>query len=250
MTETSDIQSAASGSLSEQLVPGAVTAHPRVLLDTATLSSLHQRAQGNDPAWVALQQKCDDYLLGHVEWPDGNPVPDPNSVGEGYLPGEDYFTAVANLGLCFRVAQLIDPTRAQQYGDKGVDVLVHMSAPEGAHAPPPLRDKGFGIRFYGLGLALGFDWLYDAMSADQRIRVFTAIDRWLDAYEGGGFGRDHPQGNYFAGYYATKAVAALATEGDDPRAPAQWSDFLTRVHGQMVQPYYAANLNGGGWPEG
>jgi hypothetical protein len=250
MTETSDIHSATGGSPSQQLVPGAVTAHPRVLLDTAKLSSLRQRAQGNDPAWVSLRQKCDDYLRGHVEWPDGNDDPGANSVGEGYQ-GDGYFTAVTNLGLCFRITQLIDPARAQQYGNKGVDVLVHMSAPEGdPHAPPPLRDDGYGIRFYGLGLALGYDWFYDALSAAQRVRVFTAINRWVDAYEGGGFGRNHPQGNYFAGYYATKAVAALATEGDNPRAPAQWNDFLTRVHGQLVQPYYAANLTGGGWPEG
>src|SRR5256885_13942916 len=126
-----------------------------------------------------------------------------------------------------------------------------MSAPAGdPHAVPPLRDSGYGIRFFGLGLALGFDWLYDAMSAADRIRVYTAIDAWVDAYESGVFGRDHPQGNYFAGYYATKAVAALATEGDDPRAAAQWTDFLNRIHGQLVQPYYAANLAGGGWPEG
>src|SRR5256885_15309174 len=122
-----------------------------------------------------------------------------------------------------------------------------MSAPAGdPHAVPPLRDSGYGIRFFGLGLALGFDWLYDAMSAADRIRVYTAIDAWVDAYESGGFGRDHPQGNYFAGYYATKAVAALATEGDDPRAAAQWTDFLNRVHGQAGQPDYPAHPLGGG----
>src|SRR5256885_7396886 len=126
-----------------------------------------------------------------------------------------------------------------------------MSAPAGdPHAVPPLRDSGYALRLFALGMPLGFAWLYDAMSAADRTRVYTAIDAWVDAYESGVFGRDHPQGNYFAGYYATKAVAALATEGDDPRAAAQWPDFLNRVHGQAVQPYYAANLVGGGWPEG
>jgi hypothetical protein len=81
VTKTSDSQSTASGLLSEQRVPDALTAHPRVLLDTTTLSSLRQRARGNDPAWVALRQTCDGYLLGHVEWPDGNHDPGANSVG-------------------------------------------------------------------------------------------------------------------------------------------------------------------------
>src|SRR5256885_11641404 len=126
-----------------------------------------------------------------------------------------------------------------------------MSAPAGdPHAVPPLRDSGYALRLFALGMPLGFAWLYDAMSAADRTRVYTAIDAWVDAYESGGFGRDHPQGNYFAGYYATKAVAALATEGDDPRAAAQWTDFLNRVHGQAVQPDYAANPVGGGWPGG
>ncbi|MFE0021155.1 hypothetical protein [Amycolatopsis sp. NPDC059021] len=223
---------------------------PRVVLDAAKLSSLRQRAQANDPAWTALRNKCESYLAGHVEWPEGNDYPDAGSIGEGYQ-GDGYFPAVTNLGLCFLVAKATDPERAKQYGAKGVDVLVHMSAPEGdPHAVDPLRDSGYGIRFYGLGMAIGFDWLREALSTADRTRVYTAVDRWIGAYETGGFGRGYPQGNYFAGYYATKAVAALATEGDDPRAPAQWTDFLDRVHGRMVQPYYAANLAGGGWPEG
>ncbi|WP_143104699.1 hypothetical protein [Amycolatopsis regifaucium] len=225
-----------------------VAAHPRLLLDAVKLGQLRQRAQANDPAWVAVRRKCDGY--GPVEWPDGNDYPGDNGIGEGYQ-GDGYFAAIANIGLCYRVAQTADPARAQAYGVKGVDVLVHMSAPAGdPHAPDPLRDAGYGIRFFGVGMALGFDWLYDAMSPSERTRVYTALDRWIDAFESGGFGRNHPQGNYFAGYYATKALAALATEGDDPRAPAQWADFTGRVHEQFVQPYYAANLTGGGWPEG
>jgi hypothetical protein len=228
----------------------AGTTHPRLLLDSATLSSLRQRAAAGDSAWVALRSRCDTYLTGTVEWPEGEDYPNGGSIGEGYQ-GSGYFDAVADLGLCYRIAQTVNPTSATQYGAKGVDVLVHMSAPTGdPHATPPLRDSGYGIRFYGVGMALGYDWLSDAMAPADKTRVYTSIDTWLDAYEGGGFGSTYPQGNYFAGYYAAKALGPLATEDDDPRAPAQWNDFLTRVHGQMVQPYYAANLEGGGWPEG
>ncbi|MGW1617086.1 hypothetical protein ACWCQZ_48660 [Streptomyces sp. NPDC002285] len=222
----------------------------RIVLDADTLSSLRQRAANNDPGWVALKKKCDHYLTGTVEWPDGQDYPNGGSIGEGYQ-GSSYFDAIANLGICYQVARGTSPSNAERYGAKGVDLLVHMSAPESdPHAPPVARDHVYGIRFYGLGMALGYDWLRDALTAAQRTRVYTAIDRWVDTYESIGFENHSPNGNYFAGYYATKAVAALATEGDDPRAAAQWKDFLDRVHGKMVQPFYAANLSGGGWPDG
>jgi hypothetical protein len=228
----------------------ATVAHPRLLLDSGTLTTLRQRATAGDSEWVALRNQCDTYLTGTVEWPDGNDYPDTGSIGEGYQ-GDGYFNAIADLGLCYRIAQTVNPTQAAQYGAKGADVLVHMSAPTGdPHAQDPLRDSGYGIRFYGVGMALGYDWLYEAMSADNRTRVYTALDVWLDAYESGGFGHTYPSGNYFAGYYAAKGLGGLATEGDDPRGAAQWTDFLNRVHGQMVQPFYDANLSGGGWSEG
>lgn len=229
---------------------GTTTDHTRVILDAAKLSSLRQRAQAGDPEWTALKDKCDSYVTGTVEWPEGNDYPDGGSIGEGYQ-GDGYFNAVSNLGICYQVALGVDPTSATAYGAKGADVLEHMSAPSGdPHYQVPTRDDGYGIRFYGLGMALGFDWLHDAMSATERTRVYTSLDAWIDSYEATGYERDEPASNYFAGYYSTKAVAGLATEGDDPRAAAQWSDFLTRVQGRIVQPYYAANLSGGGWPDG
>ncbi|MEU6080647.1 hypothetical protein [Streptomyces sp. NPDC047108] len=236
------------------LVPLSASAslgdHTRIILDADKLASLRERAKAGDPGWTALKKQCDAYLTGKVEWPDGKDYPEGGSVGEGYQ-GDTYFTAVTNLGICHQVALGTDQGKAKKYGAKGVDVLTRMSAPEGdPHAPNPKSDSVYGIRFYGLGMALGYDWLRDAMSSAERTRVYKAIGRWVDTYEDSGFGRQHPQGNYFAGYYATKAVAALATEGDDPRAKEQWSDFLTRVHGKMVQPYYAKNVSGGGWPEG
>jgi hypothetical protein len=228
----------------------ATVAHPRIILDSAKLTALRQRASAGDAAWVALRNQCDSYLTGTVEWPDGNDYPDSNSIGEGYQ-GSGYLPAVANLGLCYRIAQTLDPAKAAQYGAKGSDLLVHMSAPPGdPHAQDMTRDDVFGIRFYGVGMALGYDWLYEALTADTRTRIYTAIDNWVSTYESRGFGHDHPQGNYFAGYYATKALGALATEGDDPQAATQWTNFLNHVHGELVQPYYAANLSGGGWPEG
>src|SRR5438876_194779 len=136
----------------------------------------------------------------------------------------------------------LSPPAAAAYGAKGATILGRMSAPPGdPHSPDPLRDSGYGIRFYGLGMAIGFDWLYDALAPSRRTRVVAAINRWIGAFQTGGFERDFPQGNYFAGYYAAKGIGALATEDDNPQAPTMWNDWLTRVHGRMVRPYYAQN---------
>jgi hypothetical protein len=247
---TAVVATAAGGSAGAMTRGGAsLVPHPRVVLDQATLSTLRQRAKANTSAWQALKARCDLYLTGHVEWPDGNDYPDDGSIGEGYQ-GDGYFPALVNVALCYQTELGIDAQKAAAYGAKGADVLYHMSAPTGAHAPDPLRDSGYGIRFYGLGMAIGYDWLYPALDSSLRTRVYTALNTWISAYQSGGFERSFPQGNYFAGYYAAEGVAALATEGDNPSAPTQWSDWLNRVHEQMVRPYYAANLSGGGWPEG
>jgi hypothetical protein len=217
--------------------------HPRLFLP-ALRADLDRRL-GSSPAWKKMRDWCDEHKRPEVQvwWPDQGADNDHDRIASGYQ-GADYFAAITNLALCWQM------THDHGYADKGIDVLIHMSEPAGPHAPSPLRDEGYGIRFYGVGMALGYDWLYQALSAEQKKRIYTALDRWLDAYDEGGFAREHPVGNYFAGFYAAKALAALATEGDDPRSPAIWDDWRTRMHGQMVQPYYARHLRGGGWPEG
>ena len=227
-----------------------VAPHPRIWLAAAALARLESAAASNSAAWTTLKGQCDFYLGGTVEFPDGNAYPDGGSIGEGYQ-GDGYLHPLLNVALAYQTLKRAAPNAAILYAQKGVDILTKMSEPTNSvHGVNPLRDDGYGIRNYGVGMAVGYDWLYDAMTPEQRARVYASLDTWIQAYENGGFGRNHPQGNYFAGYYDTKALAALATDGDDPTAGQAWEDFLGRVHGQMVQPYYNTWLAGGGWPEG
>jgi hypothetical protein len=71
-------------------------------------------------------------------------------------------------------------------------------------------------------------------------------------YGGGGapFSSGTFDSNYYAPYYAVKALTALLTADSNPRATEYWSDWVTRVHGGIVQPWYAAYRAGGGWHEG
>jgi hypothetical protein len=228
---------------------GATRPHPWIFLDKPTLAELRSAAKSRTPAFRRLQARCDLYLRGRVEWPTGKDYPPDGSIGEGYQ-GDGYFSPALNLGLCFQALRSRDASRARRYAAKGADLLTKMSELGAKRGVDPLRDSGYGVRFFGSGMALAYDWLYPALAGKVRARVVRAVNAWIAAYERGGFGRDFPQGNYFAGYYAAKAYAALATEGDNPKAGRMWSDWLRRVHGRMVQPYYAKELPGGGWPEG
>jgi hypothetical protein len=221
--------------------PATVNPHPRIWLDPGTLATLRTRASSGTAQWQALKHDCDTFMLGAIQYPDGIDYPD-QGIGEGYQ-GSGYYEAVLDLGLCAQTA----PSGRATYAARVAAVLNHMSNP--THEPNPLRDDGYGIRNYGVAMAVGYDWAYSALSSAVKQQVITALHSWIGAFESGGFERDFPQGNYFAGYFAAKALAALATEGDDSQAAAQWQSWLS-LFSTFVKPYYAANLAGGGWPEG
>jgi len=246
-TQVTDAQTAALPATSS--ASAADGGHPRLFLSPDVLKSLRARASSSAATWSALRARCDEYVSGRVEYPDGADYPGKGNIGEGYQ-GQGYFDPLIELSLCFQISRAFDQGGAAGYARKGIEALVKMTEKEGPHAPRPERDSVYGIRFFGVGMAIAYDWLYPQMSSGERQRVYEAENRWIDAYEKSGFGRNHPQGNYFAGYYAAKALAALATEGENPRADAHWHDFLTRVQKGSVAPFYAAHLAGGGWPEG
>jgi len=236
------------------------TGHARIWLDGAALAALRQKAQAGAAQWVTLRNACNSYLPGTVQYPDGNDYPDLPNLGEGYQ-GSGYFDPLLNTALCYQIGLGIGDPNTAQWGAKGADILEKMSNP--AHVPAYSRDDGYGIRFFGVGMALGYDWLYGALSSSLKSQLYGQLNNWLSFFDASGFGHGHPHGNYFAGYYATKAYAGIATEGDNASAAAQWNDFLGRLHrggpGALVaetashtgvQLYYNSFLAGGGWSEG
>lgn len=220
--------------------------HPRLWLTTDLLSRLRQRAATNDPAWLALRVDCDDLASRPVEYPDGTGG-GPNAISGGYQYF-DYLDPMFALGVGYQVALTADPARATNYASKGRQILLALSDP--VHHGIESTDSGWSIRAYGTALGIGYDWFYNTMTASQRTQIYGEANRWVQWFDTNGFGRDFPQGNYFAGYYAAKAICALAMEGDDPLASTMWNDWSNHLHFGMVQPYYQQWLAGGGWPEG
>ncbi|HEX8777932.1 MAG TPA: hypothetical protein VF738_07405, partial [Rhodanobacter sp.] len=153
--------------------------HPRLILDATTLAALRQRATSSNPQWTALKAKCDSYIGGTVEYPSGNAYPNLPNIGQGYQ-GSDYVPALLAEGMCYQVLKTSNASAAAGYGAKAVDILMKMSAP-GSQGQPPCTDSGYGIRFYGVGMGLGYDWVYDLLTAAQRTQVYTTANAWITA---------------------------------------------------------------------
>lgn len=235
-------------------VPVVQSGHPRLILNAATLATLRARAAANTPEWLALKQVCDSFIGGTVNYPTGDAYMNLPNLGSGY-EGESYLPALLSEGICYQVLKTSNPTAAANYGAKAVDILMKMSAPyqpgsSSNQGWDPNHDSGYPMRNYGVGFGLGYDWVYDLLTPAQRTQIYTTANAWIQSFETQTFEYDHPQSNYFAGYFHAKAVIALGTYGDNPQAPTEWQDWYTNQFGQRVQPYYARHLVGGGWPEG
>ncbi len=223
--------------------------HPSILLKGDTLAAAEKKKAANDPSWIDLKTACDKYAAATVEYPDGKAYGNSTLIGLGYQ-GDGYNEPIFDLGICYQLTKASDNAAAAKYAAKGIDILMKMSVPPGqAHAYNPLTDSGYGIRNFGVAMAIGYDWLGEAMSAAQKKQVYTSLNYWISEFERNGFGYNHPQGNYFAGYFAAKALTALATSGDNPQAENLWTSWKTK-YDTVVQPYYEKWIKGGGWPEG
>jgi len=256
VTATSVQDPSKNASATVAIVAQSTSARPRILLDAPTLATLRGRMQAKTAEWTALKSVCDSFVGGGaVNFPGDNGYPNPPSVGEGY-EGDGYVAALMPLGLCYQTMLASDAVTANQYGSKGVAILMAMSDP--AHqtinsSPIADRDDGYGIRNYGFAMGIGYDWLHDLMTSAQLAQLQTALSGWITGFENDApdnFEYVQPQGNYFAGYYVSKCMAALAVQGDSPLGDTWWNDWYNNQHLGRVAPYYRVNLAGGGWTEG
>ena len=236
-------------SSSSSSVSSALSSSPRIWLTGAVLAGLQQRAASGDAAWKSLSARCDADATGTVNPPTGAAYPNTPDIGQGY-EGDGYVPEILALGLCYQTAAGVDATSATRWAQAGARVLAAMATPPGSGGQPPSTDDGYGIRNYGVGMAVGYDWLRPALDATTKASVQAALDSWISWYDASGFINTEPIGNYFAGYLFAKGAGAIALEGDDANATTWWTDVTTHLWGQLAAPAYGQELGGGGWPEG
>ncbi len=205
--------------------------HPRIILTKDKLEALRQKAKSNSADWIKLKSDCDQFLG------------EPSTVGFYEPP-----TPLYSLALCYQILLPTDKTEAEIYAKKAKEFIDFYADP----AKNPKQDAGYGIRFAGVGMSIGYDWLYTYLTAEDKTRIYTALNRWIDAMfkNGEQWNVQNPIGNYYAGYYAAKGLIPLATRGENPRADEIWNDFYQNDHLGKVQKYFSTFLVGGGWPEG
>jgi hypothetical protein len=111
-------------------------------------------------------------------------------------------------------------------------------------------NSGYPIRSFGLYAALAYDWLHDAPGMEElRPLILQRLAAWLDWYVKEGYLNDSPYSNYFWGYFATLAMAGLATDGESPKA-GEWLEKTRALLDRKVVPGFQARLKGGEWAEG
>ena len=227
----------------------ALSTGARIWLTDTILGRLRQRAASGEAAWKALAAHCDADATGSANIPSAEAYPEAPGIGQGYQ-GDGYLPEILALGLCYQTVAGVDSASATRWGQAGARLLAAMATPVGSGGEAPSTDDGYGIRNYGVGMAIGYDWLRPALDAATKASAAAALDSWISWYDASGFIHDEPIGNYFAGYLFAKAAAAIALEGDDANATTWWSDITTRLWPQVAVPAYGKWIAGGGWPEG
>ena len=90
------------------------------------------------------------------------------------------------LGICYQTAKTFDPTSANKYGAKGVAILAAMSDPNHqmiGSTPIQDRDDGYGIRFYGVTMGIGYDWFHDLLTPALQTQLQNTLNTWIHAFE-------------------------------------------------------------------
>ncbi len=227
-------QNGSGGSDSSKAILASLSEHPRILISPNRLEVLRNKVRSNSSDWIALKGKCDNLVADAT-------------AKEAKIGVWDEAHELYSLGLCYQLLRTTDLTQAEKYANRGKEYLLFIVN----DSLDPLWNKGYALRFRVVGMAIGFDWLYPSLSTEEKINTYNTINRWIGAIRyNWEWNAENPQGNYYAGYYAAKGLAGLATYGDNPKAEEIWNEFYQRDHLENVQPYYAKYLAGGGWPEG
>ena len=127
--------------------------------------------------------------------------------------GEGWQSALESLGLAYQI------TGRPAYASKGIALLSYIaSLGDAGMIAPEAIDAGFPSRTAVYGLAIGYDWFHDRLTADQKASVGRTINLWFDWYQRAAFERGGPAyGNYFGGHVLGFGLAGLATDGENPR---------------------------------
>lgn len=228
-------------------------AHPRFLVGNAR-AALAANLAANKPEVSALVAACDKELG--------------QTIASGYQ-GFDWTAQLAACSIAWQVTgKSAYATQALVYWKALLDDRDHVGDGLGGVGDATggtfvvCQDSGYSMRTFGVYGALGLDWLHDAPGVDDGLRAHAVsrLDAWGDWYEHGsakckanpqgGYLRDLPTSNYFAGYMLATWAAAIAVGADDATVGAKLWARAQKLSDTILAPAFEAQLAGGDQPEG
>ncbi|HEY7036699.1 MAG TPA: hypothetical protein VH482_35555 [Thermomicrobiales bacterium] len=216
-----------------------VAGHPRLWLTAGDLPRLRGRATETNPIWqdgllVLAEQLKTNMDAGHV------PGEDSGGYDWEQYPTENYAEFFAFLSLVHP-----DTAAREDYAQRARTLLMHAiaEAAKGPAADQPFRDPVFATfnrsRWWGEGFPLTVDWIYGALSAEDKTAIREVFLRWVDDnLAASTTSNNHPEpvglvndpklladpvavrwagNNYFAAHMRNIGLMALAFDpADDP----------------------------------
>lgn len=178
--------------------------HPRIWLTQSELSDLKDRLRTKDPRWVALESWCDTnletigYESGDSRW-----------IGGYRYSKQKQF--IINYSLAYQLLKGINPEKAAAYAAYARNIIIDLingqSVGEEINGLMAIRlgeiadrtinkfeasvtgiDTANGKLGYTarnlMCVALGYDWLYETLSPDDRTKIRDTLLRWVDWQRG------------------------------------------------------------------
>lgn len=223
---------------------GVNTAHPRIWLDSSTISRLQAAVAANTQEWQALKSWCDSHIGDNMR---------------DYYQAVDWQRYMLNYALAYRATgnaiyaqEAIIYLRALTYdagGGYGSGVIGNGSGGTSSIT----HDSGYGARSYGMSLPVGRDWLDGApgLTPDLIRDINTRMDEWITWVftNDRAYATDDPTDNYYAGYFSMVYTAAIGLAGDPGYKP-EWLSRAENMWFNGVRPLINGLFDGGEWQEG
>ncbi len=216
-----------SGRADDVTAPGP---HPYLLFTAAEAPAM--LAKTSDPTaakmWEIIRHEADEYVSAQKSGNDKDLV----------LWDYGYRTEV--LGLAYRL------THEEAYAQAAIRYVMALAGSDSWHVG---KTEMLSTAAAIASLGLGYDWLHDALTEDQRAQIREAIARYgwdpiLQATQDKDWWTNWYRCNWGAVIYGQAGIAALAILGDEPRA-ADW----VRLSEQKIWHYTQSLSNDGGWGE-
>jgi hypothetical protein len=227
-------------------------AHPRIWLDSTTMTRLTALKNANDATWVVLKAQADFLKTQRVEAYAATGCTG-NDICYAY-EGGGWASALIPLALAYKM------TGDTSYSNQ-VKVILNAMYDASPLSGPQSIDSGYPSRYSTTALAIGYDWIYDQLSATDKTHFSSVLDAWWTQLNTNGYQWVLPSfndcGNYFAGHIRGFGLAAIAFEGDDSNTTTIMNAILNNVGGSghgvldtLIPDFKTGCFAGGTMPEG